>query len=112
VPPIFFDNDKATIKPESELVLYELLKFLKERPNILKLSIEGHTDNKGSAISNKGLSNRRAAAVVKWLTDRGIEKTRLTSQGFGQDKPIDTNDTEEGRAKNRRVEYIIVKEGK
>lgn len=113
VPPIFFDNDKATIKPESELILFELQKFLKDKPSILKLSIEGHTDNKGSAVANKGLSNRRAAAVVKWLSDRGIDKNRLTSRGWGQEKPLGANDTEEGRARNRRVEYIIVKqEGK
>lgn len=67
-----------------------------------------HPDSRGGPGYNLALSKRRAASVVKWLTDRGIEASRLTSQGFGQTKPIDTNDTSDGRQNNRRVEFNII----
>ncbi len=70
--------------------------------------MEGHTDNRGSAAYNKALSQRRAASVVNWLVSRGIDKKRLSSKGMGLEKPIDTNDTDEGRQNNRRVEFHIV----
>lgn len=103
-----FDTGKATIRDTSTGVLEAVLKILKDNPGIKKLSIEGHTDNRGNRGYNRALSRRRAAAVVKWLVDRGIERGRLTSQGFGPDKPIDNNDTAEGRQNNRRVEFNIV----
>ncbi len=107
-----FDTGKATIRPESESLLEAVAQVLKEHPEILQVSVEGHTDNRGGAAFNRDLSRRRAAAVVAWLVEHGIEASRLTSKGFGPEKPIDSNDTEEGRQNNRRVEFHIVKSAK
>jgi OOP family OmpA-OmpF porin len=79
--------------------------------DIPKIRIEGHTDNRGAAALNKRLSDARAAAVATWLVKHGIERSHLTSIGFGMDRPIDTNDTDAGRANNRRVEFHIEGEG-
>ena len=68
--------------------------------------MEGHTDNQGSAAANQALSEKRAQAVVAWLTAHGIPATRLSAKGFGQTKPLIDNGTEDGRAKNRRVELV------
>ena len=103
-----FDTNKATIRSESEPVLNAVLSIMKSHKEITKISVEGHTDNRGGAGLNMRLSDRRAAAVVQWLTDRGIDASRLTSRGWGQAKPIDKNDTAEGRQNNRRVEFHIV----
>jgi len=103
-----FDTGKATIRPESNGVLNAVLAILQQNPNIRLLSVEGHTDNRGVVGANLKLSKDRAAAVVKWLISHGIAKERLTSQGFGQTKPIDTNDTDGGRQNNRRVEFQIL----
>lgn len=102
---IQFDTGQATIKPESEALLQEILALLKTNP-ALKLSIEGHTDNTGTAEGNRTLSEARAKAVLAWLTAQGVEAGRLASKGFGQDRPVADNRTEEGRAKNRRVELV------
>jgi len=107
---IEFDTGKATIRGESDGVLQAVLKILSEHPEITKLRVEGHTDNQGTQGMNLVLSRNRAAAVVKWLVDHGVDKQRLTSQGFGQSKPIDSNDTEAGKQNNRRVEFHIVEE--
>ena len=80
---------------------------MKTHPEIKKVRVEGHTDKTGSAALNKKLSADRAAQVKTWLTKHGIEASRLSSQGFGPDKPIDTNETEQGRKNNRRVEFHI-----
>ena len=103
-----FDTNKATIRAESDPVLNAVLSILKKYPGIKKISVEGHTDNRGGAGLNMQLSRRRAAAVVEWLTSRGIDEGRLSSKGWGQAKPIDTNDTAEGRQNNRRVEFHIL----
>jgi OOP family OmpA-OmpF porin len=103
-----FRTGSATILPESDTILEAVQKIFEEHPEIKKVRVEGHTDNRGGAAYNKGLSQRRAAAVVKWLVDHGIDKSRLTSQGYGFSKPIATNKTEEGRQENRRVELHIV----
>lgn len=100
---IYFDTDKADIKPQSAPVLSEIVKAMQEDPNI-KLLIGGHTDNVGSADHNIDLSLRRAAAVVKALVAQGIAKERLDAKGYGDSRPVADNATEEGRAKNRRVE--------
>lgn len=103
---ILFDFDKDVVKPESKPTLDEIAKLLQAKPD-MKLKIVGHTDNKGTAEYNLDLSTRRAANVVAALTSvYGIAPGRLTSEGAGLTQPIASNDTEEGRAKNRRVELI------
>jgi OmpA-OmpF porin, OOP family len=92
---------------ESEDILDAVADILKKHPEIKKIRVEGHTDNVGKAKDNKKLSSDRAGSVVKWLTTHGIPKTSLSSVGFGQERPIDTNDTEVGRHNNRRVEFHI-----
>jgi outer membrane protein OmpA-like peptidoglycan-associated protein len=104
---IFFDFDKSTLRTESYPELERLLKLLNDYPT-LKIEISGHTDNKGSASYNKTLSENRAKAVVDYLTGKDINKSRLTYVGFGFDKPIATNDTDEGRQLNRRTEFKIL----
>jgi outer membrane protein OmpA-like peptidoglycan-associated protein len=104
-----FKTASAVIMPgkDSEEVLVAVQQVLNEHPEIKKVRVEGHTDNRGNAAMNMKLSAARAASVVKWLTGHGIEAARLTSEGFGLTKPLDTNDTEEGRHNNRRVEFHI-----
>lgn len=102
---ILFDTGKADIKPESAPVLDEIAKLLKSDPS-LKLLVEGHTDNVGQKAANLELSRKRAAAVKTALVSRGIDATRLTTEGYGDTRPVADNATEEGRAKNRRVELV------
>lgn len=102
---ILFDTGKDTIKPESEPVLAEIVTLLKDNPS-LKLSIEGHTDNVGKPESNQALSQRRAESVKKYLVGKGVESPRLETKGWGDTKPVADNRSEEGRAKNRRVELV------
>jgi OmpA-OmpF porin, OOP family len=102
---INFDTGKANILPDSERMLGEIAKLL-DQDAALKLRVEGHTDNQGTAASNQTLSERRAQAVVAWLVAHGVSASRLTSAGFGQTKPVADNQTDAGRAKNRRVELV------
>ena len=102
---IRFDVNKATIKPESMGVINEISKLMKDHPEI-SFSVEGHTDSDGEATFTQSLSERRAEAVVAEFVRLGIDKTRLTSKGFGESAPIDTNNTPEGKANNRRVEFV------
>ncbi len=103
---ILFDFDKADIKPESAATIEEIVTLLNNNPD-LKLFIVGHTDNKGSLDYNMNLSQKRAVAVVDVLiTEHGIETSRLTPKGLGFLAPVDSNKSEEGRAKNRRVELV------
>jgi outer membrane protein OmpA-like peptidoglycan-associated protein len=103
---ILFDFDKDVIKPESKPTLDEIATLLSGKPD-LKVKIVGHTDNQGTAEYNLDLSKRRAASVVAALTGQyGIAADRLTSEGMGASQPVDTNDTDAGRAKNRRVELV------
>lgn len=104
---IFFDFDKATLRPESSNELERLTKLLNDVPT-LKIEISGHTDSKGADAYNKTLSNNRAKAVVDYLISKGIAADRLTSVGYGEEQPIDSNDTEEGRQMNRRTEFKII----
>jgi outer membrane protein OmpA-like peptidoglycan-associated protein len=108
---IEFDFDKATIKPVSDPLLDAVANTLKAHPEIEKLEVQGHTDNKGGPFYNQKLSDSRANAVKQALVKRGIDGKRLTSKGYGQSKPIAPNDTEEGRATNRRVQFQILKKG-
>lgn len=103
---IYFDFDKADIKPESAPTLEQMARLLRSLPG-MKLLVVGHTDNQGGFEYNKGLSTRRAAAVVAELSQRyGIEASRLTPMGASFMAPVASNRTEEGRAKNRRVELV------
>jgi len=104
---IFFDFDKSTLRPESTNELERLYALLLELPK-LKIEISGHTDNKGSAEYNKNLSNSRAKAVVDYLVNKGISKDRLQYAGYGFDRPIADNATDEGRQLNRRTEFEII----
>jgi OOP family OmpA-OmpF porin len=103
---IYFDTGKAEVKPESDAALKEIAKLLQQTAK-LKLYVVGHTDNQGTLESNLDLSRRRSAAVVQVLTAKyGIAAARLSGQGVGPLLPVASNDTEEGRAKNRRVELV------
>ncbi|MEP6634235.1 MAG: OmpA family protein [Luteimonas sp.] len=102
---INFDIDKATLRPDAQAIIAEVQKLLDTDPS-LKLSIEGHTDNTGSADHNLQLSASRARSVLGALVGLGVDSARLQSKGHGQDKPIADNATEAGRAKNRRVELV------
>jgi outer membrane protein OmpA-like peptidoglycan-associated protein len=104
---ITFDIGKSTIKPESMGEINRIAKLLTDNPD-LKFSVEGHTDNTGSAATNQTLSDARSKAVVDKLVEMGVAKGRLTSAGKGQNAPIADNSTDEGRAKNRRVEFVKV----
>ncbi|NOJ75452.1 OmpA family protein [Empedobacter stercoris] len=105
---INFDVDQAKITQEGDEIVTEIANALK-KDNALKISIEGHTDNSGDAKHNKKLSNDRANAVMQKLIALGIDKTRLSAIGYGAEKPLVANDTEENKAKNRRVELVKVK---
>jgi outer membrane protein OmpA-like peptidoglycan-associated protein len=102
---ILFDTGKATLKPASLPTLKKILGLLNEDPT-LRFSIEGHTDNQGGKGINGPLSEKRAAAVMAWLEAKGIDGGRLKVAGFGDTRPIDSNGTAEGRANNRRVEFV------
>lgn len=104
---IKFKTGSAVILAESQPIIDAVAKVLKAHPEIKKLRVEGHTDNVGKPAMNKDLSRKRAAAVMAALVKAGIEKARLTSNGFGQEVPLSSNDTETGRANNRRVEFHI-----
>lgn len=106
---INFDVNKAIVKDEYLSEIEKVSNYLKAHPEI-KIVIEGHTDRMGSRDKNIKLSQERANAVMEILTTKyGIEKSRVDAKGYGPDKPVDTNDTEAGRANNRRVEAVIVK---
>ena len=103
---IFFDFDKSVLLPQSYVELHNLTILLQEHPN-MKIELSGHTDNKGKDKYNEQLSTNRAKAVYDYLISQGIEKKRLKYKGYGAKHPIAENKTDEGRAKNRRVEFII-----
>jgi OmpA-OmpF porin, OOP family len=107
---IQFDTAKDTIKRESHRVLDEIARLLAEHPEARRIRVEGHTDDVGSATYNKDLSQRRAASVVRYLSERGVARERLVPEGFGEERPIASNATALGRAKNRRVEFTILDE--
>ncbi len=107
---IHFDTDRATIKPESNKVLDAIATLVRDHPELRRVRVEGHTDNRGSAPYNKDLSLRRARSVVAALVQRGIAADRLTNEGYGFERPVADNRTALGRAKNRRVEFTILEE--
>ena len=102
---INFDTGKSIIRTESKSIIEQIVQMMKANPD-LKLSVEGHTDNVGTPGSNKTLSEERAKSVVAAIVDQGISAERLSPSGYGQDRPVGDNNTEEGRAKNRRVELV------
>ncbi len=104
---VYFDTGKATLKPESYPELNNLVAYMKELENDV-IEISGHTDNVGDADSNQGLSQRRAEAVVAYLVKSGIQENRAKAVGYGESRPIASNDTPEGRKKNRRTEVRIL----
>ncbi len=102
---INFETAKSVIKSESQNIIDQIAAMLTENP-ALKISIEGHTDNVGDATANQNLSVNRAQAVLNAIVAKGIDKSRLSAKGWGATKPIADNNTEEGKAKNRRVEIV------
>lgn len=108
---IQFKTGSAEILPESFGLLDEIVEMLQQNPQIEVLQIEGHTDSTGGAAINRKLSNERAKSVREYLVKKGVNGKRLTFKGFGPDKPIADNATDEGREQNRRVEFNIVKQG-
>ena len=104
---LFFALDRSEIKPTSFSILDEVVKVLNDNPRF-NLRIEGHTDTTGNAGHNQRLSQRRAESVVAYLTSHGIASQRLTAKGFGPDVPLETNDSADGRERNRRVEFVVL----
>ncbi len=106
---VYFDTDKATIKPKSFKQLNEIAGLLKEKKG-MEIEIAGHTDNVGTKEHNMALSQRRADAIRNYLIKKGANPNHITAVGYGDQQPIDSNATPEGRAKNRRIEVRITKE--
>ncbi len=104
---VFFDFASAKLQPASFGELNKVLDFLKEHPKV-NIRLEGHTDSVGTNRFNLDLSRNRANAVKKYLTQKGIEETRITTKGYGESQPVADNDDPEGRELNRRVEFIII----
>ena len=110
---IHFEYNKAIIRPESFPIVDAVAEILVKYPD-LKLEIQGHTDNHGGIDYNKRLSDQRAASVVKYLVGHGIAPNRLTSHGYGLERPLVPNDSDNNRALNRRVQFVrtdVAKEG-
>jgi outer membrane protein OmpA-like peptidoglycan-associated protein len=104
---VYFDTNKATIQKKSFGLLEQISKVIVAHPEIVKVVVEGHTDNVGKPDTNQKLSEDRAASVKAFLTAHGVAAERIDSKGYGQDKPIDNNKTAAGRANNRRVEFTL-----
>jgi outer membrane protein OmpA-like peptidoglycan-associated protein len=104
---VFFEFNEYKLKPESYSELNRLVKFIQKNAG-MKVEIAGHTDNVGTTEYNKKLSQQRANAVVEYLLSNGIDKSSLIAVGYGETKPVATNDTDEGKAKNRRVEFRVL----
>lgn len=104
-----FKTGSAAIDSASDALLDGIADVFKKHAEILEVEVQGHTDNRGARVLNTKLSKDRAASVVKALVKRGVEASRLVSQGYGPDKPIASNDTDEGRQQNRRVQFMILK---
>lgn len=108
---IQFEVNKAVIKEESYSLLHDIAEVIKKNPHVKKISIEGHASAEGSASHNKKLSEQRAKAVLDHLVKKeGVDASRLVAKGWGIEKPIAPNDTEENREKNRRVEFLVIEQ--
>ncbi len=106
---VFFDYDSYTLKDQSRIELDMLIDFLKENPS-LKVEMSGHTDNTGTRQYNQDLSEQRAGEVVRYLLEHQVDQSRISHRGYGMEQPIESNDTEEGRAANRRTELKVLSE--
>jgi len=111
IDKIQFEVGKADLKPISHAVIDEVVTVMKDNSNIELVQVQGHTDTDGSADLNRKLSQARSESVVKYMIGRGIKKERLEGKGFGPDVPIADNSIPEGREANRRVEFLILKQG-
>jgi outer membrane protein OmpA-like peptidoglycan-associated protein len=100
---VHFDFNKPSLRGDSDAVLRQVAAFLNANP-VVRIELQGHTDSVGDAAANQKLSEARAASVQAWLVQHGVASARITSAGYGKTRPVTTNDTEEGRARNRRVE--------
>lgn len=109
---VHFENDAATILPDSQVLLERIADFLNRHPELQAIEVQGHTDNRGQRPRNVALSQQRAQAVVTALTNLGVAADRLTARGFGPDRPIAPNLTDAGRARNRRVMFEIKRRGR
>jgi outer membrane protein OmpA-like peptidoglycan-associated protein len=105
---ILFETSKADLKPESMAEIAKVAEYMKKNPNV-RFEVQGHTDNQGSDAINDPLSQKRAEAIVKALVGLGVDDWNLRAVGKGSHEPIADNKTEEGRAQNRRVEFIMKK---
>jgi OOP family OmpA-OmpF porin len=101
-----FDFDKATLRPDAKVILDEAAAILKRNPDV-RVDVDGYTDSIGTKEYNQKLSERRAASVADYLASQGVNRSSLIPRGFGEDNPVDSNKTKEGRAKNRRVELLV-----
>ncbi len=108
IEPVFFATNKDVILKRSFPVLEAVANSLKGAPSIKKVEVQGHTDDRGKATYNRDLSARRAASVLRFLVEKGIDANRLQSKGYGPDMPIAENKTAKGREKNRRVDFVIL----
>jgi outer membrane protein OmpA-like peptidoglycan-associated protein len=105
---VFFATDSSQLEPESRAELNKVRDFLLDNPSI-GVEISGHTDNTGSLEHNQDLSEQRAKSVVDYLRELGISEQRMQAEGYGEDQPVEENDSEEGRARNRRTELKIIR---
>lgn len=105
--PVMFNDNQATLKPESDAILELVYEYLKQTPKVTKHRVEGHTDTVGDDAKNKLLSQARALAVAKWLVAKGIDCNRLVAVGFGESRPkVSPEKTDDDKATNRRVEFV------
>jgi outer membrane protein OmpA-like peptidoglycan-associated protein len=107
---VYFDTNKATIQRKSNKVLNAVVDVMQSFPQIKLVEVQGHTDSDGRESANLELSQDRATAVVRYLVTAGVDPSRLVGRGFGESRPIDTNETSKGKANNRRVEFIILEQ--
>src|SRR5690606_7329086 len=105
---VFFDFDKWDLRAESHLELKRVVKLMNENPSIV-IEMSAHTDSRGTDEYNFTLSDKRARSVMEYILSQGISPSRITSQGYGETKPVVENDTDENRQLNRRVEFTIIK---
>ena len=109
---IIFATGKDEVASESHRLLIQIAQLMEDHPEIARVAVDGHTDNVGIETNNLALSRRRAVAVVRWLVDHGVDERRLESRGFGPRRPLVSNNTAQGRARNRRVEFQILRSTK